>query len=141
MPTSFTAATTRTATAGRRSDRTELLPIAHVITSPETQLSYQIERLLGRTQAELTGVEVTEIFTIPGPAERERGVWQRTIKRRIEAGRAFREENVCFATFYGRTIPVSLQVNPILKNGAVVGAVVVFADPAARRTEPATATR
>ena len=47
MPTSFTAATTRTATAGRRSDRTELLPIAHVITSPETQLSYQIERLLG----------------------------------------------------------------------------------------------
>jgi serine/threonine-protein kinase len=48
MPTSFTAATTRTAAAGRKSDRTELLPIAHVITSPETQLSYQIEGLLGQ---------------------------------------------------------------------------------------------
>jgi len=48
MPTSFTAAITRTATAGRKSDRTELLPISHVVTSPETQLSYQIEGLLGQ---------------------------------------------------------------------------------------------
>jgi serine/threonine-protein kinase len=48
MPTSFTAATTRTAASGRKHDRTELLPIAHVVTSPETQLSYQIERLLGQ---------------------------------------------------------------------------------------------
>jgi serine/threonine protein kinase len=47
MPTSFTAARTRTATAGRKGERTELLPVAHVITSPETQLSYQIEGLLG----------------------------------------------------------------------------------------------
>ena len=48
MPTPFTAAITRTATAGRKGDRTELLPVAHVITSPETQLSYQIEGLLGQ---------------------------------------------------------------------------------------------
>jgi len=48
MPTSFTAATTRTAGAVRKDDRTELLPVAHVITSPETQLSYQIEGLLGQ---------------------------------------------------------------------------------------------
>jgi len=48
MPTSFTAAVTRTATAGRKGDRTGLLPIAHVITSPETQLSYQIDGLLGQ---------------------------------------------------------------------------------------------
>ncbi len=48
MPTSFTAATTRTAGAVRKGDRTELLPVAHVITSPETRLSYQIERLLGQ---------------------------------------------------------------------------------------------
>jgi serine/threonine-protein kinase len=48
MPTSFTAAITRTATAGRRGDRSELLPVAHVVTSPETQLSYQIEGLLGQ---------------------------------------------------------------------------------------------
>src|SRR6187401_700414 len=48
MPTSFTAAVTRTATARRKGDRTELLPVAHVITSPETQLSYQIEGLLGQ---------------------------------------------------------------------------------------------
>src|SRR6187431_148466 len=47
MPTSFTAATTRTVGAVRKDDRTELLPVAHVITSPETQLSYQIEGLLG----------------------------------------------------------------------------------------------
>ena len=47
MPTSFTAATTRTAGAVRKGDRSELLPVAHVITSPETQLSYQIEGLLG----------------------------------------------------------------------------------------------
>lgn len=48
MPTSFTAAITRTATVGRKGDRTELLPVAHVITSPESGLSYQIERLLGQ---------------------------------------------------------------------------------------------
>ena len=48
MPTSFTAATTRTAGAVRKGDRSELLPVAHVITSPETQLSYQIEGLLGQ---------------------------------------------------------------------------------------------
>ena len=48
MPTSFTAATTRTAGAVRKDDRTELLPVAHVISSPETQLSYQIEGLLGQ---------------------------------------------------------------------------------------------
>src|SRR5688572_7266558 len=48
MPTSFTGATTRTAGAVRKGDRTELLPVAHVITSPETQLSYQIEGLLGQ---------------------------------------------------------------------------------------------
>jgi len=48
MPTSFTAAATRTATAGRRGNRTDLLPAAHVITSPETRLSYQIEGMLGQ---------------------------------------------------------------------------------------------
>jgi len=48
MPTSFTSAITRTATAGRKGNRTELLPVAHVVTSPETQLSYQIEGLLGQ---------------------------------------------------------------------------------------------
>src|SRR6187455_1026393 len=47
MPTSFTAATTRTAGAVHKGDRSNLLPVAHVITSPETQLSYQIEGLLG----------------------------------------------------------------------------------------------
>ena len=34
MPTSFTAATTRTAGAVRKGDRSELLPVAQVITSP-----------------------------------------------------------------------------------------------------------
>ncbi len=48
MPTSFTSAITRTATAGRKGNRTDLLPVAHVVTSPETQLSYQIEGLLGQ---------------------------------------------------------------------------------------------
>src|SRR6186713_2186871 len=47
MPTSFTAAVTRTAGAIRKGDRSNLLPVGHVITSPETQLSYQIEGLLG----------------------------------------------------------------------------------------------
>jgi serine/threonine protein kinase len=49
MPTRFTAATTRTATAAARKDsRPNLLQIAQVISSPETQLKYQIERLLGQ---------------------------------------------------------------------------------------------
>jgi len=47
MPTSFTGAVTRTAGAIRKGDRSNLLPVGHVITSPETQLSYQIEGLLG----------------------------------------------------------------------------------------------
>ena len=49
MPTRFTAATTRTATAaGRKDSRQSLLQIAQVISSPESQLQYQIERLLGQ---------------------------------------------------------------------------------------------
>src|SRR6187402_1770374 len=48
MPTSFTAATTRTAGAVHKGDRSNLLPVGHVITSPETQLKYQIEGLLGQ---------------------------------------------------------------------------------------------
>jgi serine/threonine protein kinase len=49
MPTRFTAATTRTATAAvRKGPRENLLQIAQVISSPETQLTYQIERLLGQ---------------------------------------------------------------------------------------------
>ena len=49
MSTPSSAATTRTATAAaRRGDRRDLLSISHVITSPETQLKYQIERLLGQ---------------------------------------------------------------------------------------------
>jgi serine/threonine protein kinase len=49
MSTPFSAATTRTATAAaRKGDRPDLLSISHVITSPETQLKYQIERLLGQ---------------------------------------------------------------------------------------------
>jgi serine/threonine-protein kinase len=49
MPTRLTAATTRTATAGdRRIVRPNLLQIAQVVTSPETRLRYQIERLLGQ---------------------------------------------------------------------------------------------
>jgi hypothetical protein len=49
MPTRFTAATTRTATAAARKDpRPNLLRIAQLISSPETQLKYQIERLLGQ---------------------------------------------------------------------------------------------
>jgi serine/threonine-protein kinase len=49
MPTRLTAATTRTATAAARSvARSNLLQIAQVIISPETQLKYRIERLLGQ---------------------------------------------------------------------------------------------
>ena len=49
MPTGLTAATTRTAAAAvRKVVRPNLLRIAQVITSPETQLQYQIERLLGQ---------------------------------------------------------------------------------------------
>jgi serine/threonine-protein kinase len=49
MPTRFTAASTRTATAPRRRiDREALLSIGQIIVSPETQLKYQIERLLGQ---------------------------------------------------------------------------------------------
>jgi serine/threonine protein kinase len=49
MPTRLTAATTRTATAAvRKVVRPNLLRIAQIITSPETQLEYQIERLLGQ---------------------------------------------------------------------------------------------
>lgn len=49
MPTRLTAATTRTATAAvRKVIRPQLLQIAQVITSPETRLKYQIERLLGQ---------------------------------------------------------------------------------------------
>ena len=49
MPTRFSAAVTRTATAHRRRDhRGDLLAIGQVITSPETRLEYQIERLIGQ---------------------------------------------------------------------------------------------
>lgn len=49
MPTHISAAVTRTATAHRRIDhRGDLLAIGQVITSPETRLEYQIERLLGQ---------------------------------------------------------------------------------------------
>ncbi len=49
MATRFTAATTRTATAAaRKASGENLLQIAQVISSPETQLKYQIERLLGQ---------------------------------------------------------------------------------------------
>ena len=56
MPTRISAAVTRTATAHRRIDhrgdgidhRRDLLAIGQVITSPETRLEYQIERLIGQ---------------------------------------------------------------------------------------------
>ena len=49
MVTRFTAAPTRTATAAaRRAPGQNLLHITQVISSPETQLKYQIERLLGQ---------------------------------------------------------------------------------------------
>ena len=50
MPTRFSAAITRTATAPRPAvDRGErLLSIAQVIGSPETELEYEVERLLGQ---------------------------------------------------------------------------------------------
>lgn len=47
MPTSFTAATTRTA-AGREGAPPERLPIAQVIRSPETRLGYRIDGFLGQ---------------------------------------------------------------------------------------------
>ena len=49
MATRFTAATTRTATAAAgKHPRRNLLQVAQVIASPETQLKYRIERLLGQ---------------------------------------------------------------------------------------------
>ena len=49
MSTRFSAATTRTSTAAARTgSRAELLRVAQVITSPETHLQYEIERLLGQ---------------------------------------------------------------------------------------------
>lgn len=47
MP-SFSAATTRTATQTTRRSTRELLQVAQIITSPETQLRYEVERLLGQ---------------------------------------------------------------------------------------------
>ncbi len=52
MPTRFSDAITRTATARRRADRArdargDLLSIGQIVTSPETRLEYQVERLLG----------------------------------------------------------------------------------------------
>jgi len=49
MPTRISAALTRTATAHRPTDhRGDLLAIGQVITSPETRLEYEIERLIGQ---------------------------------------------------------------------------------------------
>jgi serine/threonine protein kinase len=49
MPTRLSAAITRTATAHRPADhRGDLLAIGQVVTSPETRLEYQVERLLGQ---------------------------------------------------------------------------------------------
>jgi serine/threonine protein kinase len=49
MPTRLSAATTRSATVIRAPGRADhLLQIGQVITSPETRLEYQIERLLGQ---------------------------------------------------------------------------------------------
>ena len=63
MPTSFTAATTRTAGAVRKGDRTELLPVAHVITSPETrtQLSDRTAARSGRLRPGLSGTAARTI--------------------------------------------------------------------------------
>jgi serine/threonine protein kinase len=49
MPTRLTAAVTRTATAGRApaTRHQDFAAIGQVITSPETQLQYEVERLLG----------------------------------------------------------------------------------------------
>jgi PAS domain S-box-containing protein len=83
------------------------------------------ERLLGRTQAELLGRNLTDVFAPQSGVAKES--WQRAVHHRIAAGRAFREA-ASYATFYGRTVQVTLSVNPILQHGDVVGAVVVFSE-------------
>jgi PAS domain S-box-containing protein len=82
------------------------------------------ERLLGRSEADLIGRDAREIMPLP-------------FREVIRSGVARRDDDVAFTREDGSALAVACSAAPIVSGSAVVGAVVVFRDIAARKRDDA----
>jgi PAS domain S-box-containing protein len=85
------------------------------------------ERLLGWSEAELIGQSVLDLVEIRDEDEPS-GAISDTLREMFGSGQPYRDEDGRFRRKDGTTFPVSYVVNPIVKDGELLGMVLVFHD-------------
>jgi PAS domain S-box-containing protein len=93
------------------------------------------ERLLGWTEAELAGRPVLETIMAASEAIDQSAGAQAPapLEALVGAGRAYRDDDACFKHKDGSLLPVSYVLNPVFRQAALVGAVLVFRDISGRK--------
>ncbi len=90
------------------------------------------ERVLGWHEAELVGRRVLDLVAAHPPEGADRG-GRTDLRAVVGAGRAFRDEDGVFRRRDGSDVAVSYVLNPIVKAGHLLGAVLVFRDIGERK--------
>jgi len=93
----------------------------------------EAERLLGWKEAELVGKRVLDLVEVRGAGDPTRAVDETNLHAMVGSGRAYRNEDGRFRRKDRAEFPASYVLNPIFKDGALLGAVLVFRDSAERK--------
>lgn len=90
--------------------------------------NHHADQLLGRREAELIGTSVYHLIS-PGPEQyRDECLITDATFPPLESGEPYRTDDGLLVTSEGQLIPISLVVTPMLLDGGVMGAVLVFRD-------------
>lgn len=90
--------------------------------------NHRADQLLGRREADLMGVSVYHLIS-PGPEEyRDECLITDATFPPLESGEPYRTDDGLLVTAENQLIPVSLAVTPMVLDGEVIGAVLVFRD-------------
>jgi PAS domain S-box-containing protein len=99
------------------------------------------ERLLGWHEAELVGRSLLDLVEIQGQQESPGAINNASLHELVGSGQPYRDEDGRFRRKDGSTFPVSYVVNPMLKDGEFLGAVLVFRDITERKLAEAKSQR
>lgn len=120
----------------RLRDITATLGEGLLVIDAEARISFmnaEAEQLLGWREAELAGCDVAALLDPDAGSSHARSPEQCPIRQSVRIGIRYRAEEAVFFRKDGAPVVVAYQVNPLLEEGRLVGAVTVFRDLAEQR--------
>ncbi|MDP9381944.1 MAG: PAS domain S-box protein [Chloroflexota bacterium] len=98
-----------------------------------TFLNPAAERMLGRTEAELLGENIHDAIHCQRPDGSRLPAEDCPLLAVVRSGETYRNDDDIFTASDGKTFPVAYTASPIIMDGEVMGAVVIFRDITERK--------